>query len=407
MDRYTSLLGIATLLVLAWLMSSYKSRIPWRTIFGGLILQFALALAILKTEYGQLAFAKINDAFVALLGCVDAGSDFVFGAGFAEHYFAFKVLPTIIFFSAFMSIFYYYGVIQIIVGAMAKVMQVTLRTSGAETLSSAANVFVGQTEAPLVIRPYISSMTMSELNAVMVGGFATMAGGVLGALAGMGINAGHLLAASVISAPGALLLAKIMQPEVDEPKTMGSVKLDIKDPSTNVLEAIANGTVGGLQLALNVGAMLIVFIALIAVVNLILGGIGGYWGRGDISLQMILGYLFYPIAWLIGIERGDCQQAGQLLGMKMATNEFVAYGEFAKMQKLEISVPGAISERTRAIMTYALCGFANFSSIGIQLGGIGGLAPERRPDLAKLGLRAMLGGTMASLLTASIAALLM
>jgi CNT family concentrative nucleoside transporter len=404
MERYTSVLGILAILVMAWLMSSHKDRIPWRTIGGGLALQFVLAVFIIRTSWGQQTFEKVDLAFRALLDCVDAGTSFVFGEGFAEHYIAFKVLPTIIFFSAFMSILYYYGIIQLIVGAMAKVMQKTLGTSGAETLSAAANVFVGQTEAPLVVKPYISSMTTSELNAVMMGGFATMAGGVLGALAGMGVNAGHLLAASVISAPGALLLAKILQPELDTPKTMGTINVDIKDESTNVLEAIANGTVGGLQLALNVGAMLVVFISLIAFINLLLANLGSWIDIKGLSLQMILGYLFFPFAWLIGIEPANCLQAGQLLGIKMGTNEFVAYQELLKMP----TQPGeanAVSDRTRTIMTYALCGFANFSSIGIQLGGIGGLAPDRRSDLARLGLRAMFGGTLASLLTASIAAL--
>ena len=289
----------------------------------------AFAIIFLKTAQGRWLFEQVDFIFVSLLDCVSAGTSFVFGEQYAEHFFAFKVLPTIIFFSAFMSIFYYYGIMQKIVGVMALVMQKTMRTSGAETLSAAANVFVGQTEAPLVIRPYINSMTTSELNAVMIGGFATMAGGVLGALASMGFDAGNLLCASMISAPGGLLLAKVIQPEVDEPKTMGTVKIDIKDESANVLESVANGTVGGLQLALNVGAMLIVFLALIAVINGLLGWVGGYAGyTGDSAwtLQAALGKLFWPVAWLIGIETNDCAAAGQLLGLKMATNEFVAYG---------------------------------------------------------------------------------
>jgi CNT family concentrative nucleoside transporter len=404
MAQFTSLLGILAVLFLAWLMSSHKGRIPWRTIIGGLALQFLLAAFVIRSPWGRWAFEQVDLGFRSLLDCVDAGTTFVFGSGYTEHFIAFKVLPTIIFFSAFMAIFYYYGIIQWIVGGMAKVMQVTLGTSGAETLSAAANVFVGQTEAPLVVKPYIGSMTTSELNAVMIGGFATMAGGVLAGLVSMGINAGHLLAASVMAAPGALLLAKIIQPEVDSPKTMGSVKLDIKDPNNNVLEAVANGTLGGLQLALNVGAMLIAFISLVAVVNLLLGWVGLQMGIKELSLQLILGYVFYPFAWLIGIENKDCLQCAQLLGMKMATNEYIAYGEMVDLKKLAPEAAG-LSERSQAIMTYALCGFANFSSIGIQLGGIGGLAPERRSDLARLGLRAMLGGTLASLLTASIAAL--
>jgi CNT family concentrative nucleoside transporter len=408
MQNLTSILGIAAMISLAWLMSSHKDKFPWRTVVSGLILQFIFAVVFLKTAWGIWLFKRVDFLFVSLLACVSEGTSFVFGEGYEEHFFAFKVLPTIIFFSAFMSIFYYYGVMQKIVGVMAIVMQKTMRTSGAETLSAAANVFVGQTEAPLVIKPYINTMTMSELNAVMIGGFATMAGGVLGALASMGFDAGNLLCASMISAPGGLLLAKVILPELGEPKTMGSLKIDIKDESANVLESVANGTVGGLQLALNVGAMLIVFLALIAVINGLLGWAGGYagfTGENAWSLEAGLGKLFWPVAWLIGIETQDCAAAGQLLGLKMATNEFVAYGQLAKFNTPASTVE--ISERTRDIMMFALCGFANFSSIGIQLGGIGGIAPERRGDLARLGLRAMLGGTLASFMTACFAGLLL
>lgn len=410
MHRFLSVFGILVFLSLAWSMSSHKRRVSPRIIVGGLVLQFAFAAIILQTSYGSAFFDLLDKAFRTLLSCVDAGSDFVFGPGFAEHFFAFKVLPTIIFFSAFMSIFYYYGVMQFIVSLFARLMQVTLGTSGAETLSAAANIFVGQTEAPLVIRPYISTMTISELNAIMIGGFATMAGGVLAAYVGMGISAKHLLSASVMAAPAGLMIAKILQPEVDEPKTLGHVKIDVKDPSANVLEAIANGTVGGLQLALNVGAMLIVFMALIALINLILGWLGtqfGYTGgegpnASELwSLNAALGWVFQPCAWLMGIEWKDCARAGELLGLKMAANEFIAYGRLAEWSKAGSTIE--ISARTQQIMTYALCGFANFGSIGIQLGGIGGLAPERRGDLARLGLRAMLGGTLVAFINACVA----
>jgi concentrative nucleoside transporter, CNT family len=429
MHRLISVLGIIVFIGLAWLMSSHKRRVNPRIIIGGLVLQFLFAAFILQTTVGSHFFDALDVAFTTLLGCVSAGSEFVFGPGYAEHFFAFKVLPTIIFFSAFMSIFYYYGVMQFVVSMFARVMQVTLGTSGAETLSAAANIFVGQTEAPLVIRPYISSMTISELNAIMIGGFATMAGGVLAAYVDMGISAKHLLSASVMAAPAGLMIAKILQPEVDEPKTLGHVKLDVKDPSANVLEAIANGGVGGLQLALNVGAMLIVFLALIALINLMLAWLGdtlGFTGSVSIpntlnvsgigamtlplpaeistaswSLEAALGVIFKPFAWLMGIEWNDCGRAGELLGLKMAANEFIAYGRLAEWSKL--GTDAVISDRTRQIMTYALCGFANFSSIGIQLGGIGGIAPDRRGDLAKLGLRAMLGGTLVAFINACVA----
>ena len=403
MYRLTSVLGIVAFIALAWLMSSHKRRVNPRTILGGLAPQFFFALILLPTAWGSPVFDGVDFVFNKLLGCVEAGSSFVFGADYAEHFFAFKILPTIIFFSAFMSIFYYYGVMQWVVSQFAKVMQATLGTSGAETLSAPANVFVGQTEAPLVIRPYIGSMTTSELNAIMVGGFATMAGGVLAAFVDMGVSAKHLLGASVMAAPAGLMVAKILQPEVDEPKTLGKVKIDIKDSSTNVLEAIANGTTGGLQLALNVGAMLLVFLALISLVNLLVGWTGAQFGfvtgTGDEakplwSLEAALGWLFQPIAWLIGVAWEDCRAAGELLGLKMAANEFVAYGRLPSAE---------MSDRSRQLMTYALCGFANFSSIGIQLGGIGGIAPERRGDLARLGLRAMLGGTLVAFINACVA----
>jgi CNT family concentrative nucleoside transporter len=422
MDRLISAIGIVVFIGLAWLMSSHKRRISPRIVIGGLVLQFAFAAFILRTTVGAAVFDAIGGVFLALLECVNEGSEFVFGPNYAENYFAFKVLPTIIFFSAFMSIFYYYGIMQFIVGLFAKAMQKTLGTSGAETLSAAANVFVGQTEAPLVIRPYIGSMTLSELNAVMIGGFATMAGGVLGGLIEMGrraegdvvtylIRPQDLLAASVMAAPAALVIAKILQPEVDVPKTLGDVKVDVEDTSANVLEATANGTIGGLQLALNVGAMLIVFLSLIAVIDLALGWVGAQFnyvaedGSYVWSIGAILGPLFAPLAWLMGIDWKDCVPAGELLGLKMATNEFVAYGRL--VQWMEPASAVKLSDETRQILTFALCGFANFSSIGIQLGGIGGMAPERRGDLARLGLRAMLGGTLVAFINACVANIMM
>ncbi|MEQ8848804.1 nucleoside transporter C-terminal domain-containing protein [Botrimarina sp.] len=421
MERLISLLGLVVMIGLAWLLSTHKTRVSPRVVVGGLVLQFAFAFFVMRTGVGIRLFDAIDVAFMALIGCADAGSRTLFGDDFRDHYLAFSVLPTIVFFSAFMSIFYYLGVMQWVVGLFARVMRWTLGTSGAETLSAAANVFVGQTEAPLVVRPYLASMTMSELNSVMVGGFATIAGGVLAGYADMlagyeelGVGAKDLLAASVISAPAALLIAKVMQPEVEQPKTLGAVKIEVKDPSVNVLDAIVAGTTGGLQLALNVGAMLIVFFALIAVVNGLLGWLGvqahgfGLLG-GDAppawTLEAAFGYLFAPMAWLMGVPWGECLPAGELLGIKWFATEFVAYqrlGEWAAADS-----PVKLSARTVTILTYALCGFANFASIGIQVGGIGGLAPERRADLAKLGLRAMIGGSLAGFMTACIAGMLL
>ncbi|MEN0110600.1 MAG: nucleoside transporter C-terminal domain-containing protein, partial [Planctomycetota bacterium] len=410
MERFVSLLGLAVMIGIAWLMSSHKTRVSPRVVLGGLILQFAFAFFVIRTAPGEWLFDTLNTAFLALLDSTDAGCELVFGTDFREHFVAFRVLPTIIFFSAFMSIFYHLGVMQWIVGLMARVMQKTLGTSGAETLSAAANIFVGQTEAPLVIRPYIASMTISELNAVMVGGFATIAGGVLAAFVDMGIAPRDLLAASVISAPAALLIAKVMQPEVETPKTLGAVKVEVRSESVNLLDAVAAGTTSGLQLALNVGAMLLVFISLIAVINGLLAwfaaqafalGLTGGEAPPVWTLELAFGYLFAPLAWLMGVAWHECFAAGELLGIKWFATEFVAYQRLGEWAAGDGDV--TLSPRTVTIMTYALCGFANFASIGIQLGGIGGIAPERRGDLAKLGLRAMIGGSLAAFMTACVA----
>lgn len=432
MERLISLFGLFVMIFFAWTLSSHRSKVPWRVVAGGLALQFALAVLVLKTDPGRESFRLLGDAFNNLLDCVDEGSSVVFGAsrsldisdavtptvdrnentttvtGFQEHFVAFKVLPTIIFFSSFMAILYHLGVVQWIVRGAAWAMQKTLGTSGAESLSAAANIFVGQTEAPLVIRPYIHSMTRSELMSVMVGGFATIAGGVLAAYIEMGIDASHLITASVISAPAALLIAKVLQPEVDQPKTLGVVTLEVERSATNFLEAAGNGAIDGLKLALNVGAMLIAFIALVAVVNSLLA-----WGCGVVgvdvwTLEQIVGMVFSPFAWLMGIPQKDCWIAGEILGTKMILNEFVAYGQLGTIINPPVPDPTRVlEERSVTILTYALCGFANISSIGIQLGGIGGIAPERKSDLARLGFRAMLGGTLAAFMTACIAGFLL
>ena len=396
---------------IAWLLSSHKTRINLPLVVGGLFLQFVFALAILRTRPGHLIFKAMGDFFTEILNAVDAGSRMVFGENFTEFYFAFKVLPTIVFFSSLMAILYHLGIVQKVVLFFAILMQWTLRTSGAESLSAAANIFVGQTEAPLVIRPYVQSMTQSELMAVMVGGFATIAGGVLAAYHGMGIDAGHLITASVISAPAALLIAKVMVPETEQPKTLGRVSLEVERKTVNVVDAAATGAADGLKLALNVAAMLIAFLALISLLDAGLGWTGKLVGASfgfpdlELSLALILGYLFWPFAWLMGIEAKDCFHAGELLGLKMAATEFVAYERLGRWLQSDSEVQ--LTERTVVILTYALCGFANFGSIGIQLGGIGGIAPERRSDLARLGIRAMLGGTLAAFMTACVVGILL
>lgn len=395
-----SLLGYFVILCLAWLMSMHKSRIPWRVVALGTMLQFLLAVVVLKTPPGEALFAAIGSLFTSILDFVDAGAGFVFGPQFKDFYFAFKVLPTIIFVSSLTSMLYYLGVMQVVVKSMARVLQWTMGTSAAETLSASANIFVGQTEAPLLVRPYIPTMTLSELNAVMVGGFATIAGGVLAAFVGMGIDAAHLVTASVISAPAALMVAKLMHPETEQPATLGTTTVDVPRPGANLLEAAAIGATDGLALALNVGAMLIVFLALVAMCDKCIGLAGGLFDM-KWSLQGGLGYAFAPMAWLMGIEGVDCIPAGELLGLKMATTEFVAYEKLAGWLKPDSTVK--LQPRTVAIMTYALCGFSNFASIGIQIGGLGKMAPNRQSDLARLGFRAMLGGTLACCLTACVA----
>ena len=416
------------MIFLAWLMSSHKRKLPWRVILGGLGLQFVLAVVILWTTPGRVVFSAAGDFFKELLAFVEDGSFFVFGVHPREgdpdlppnfvllRSFAFGVLPTIIFFSSLMSVLYWFGVVQWIVRWMAVVMQWTLGTSGAESLSAAANIFVGHTEAPLVVRPYISGMTRSELNALMVGGFATISGGLLAVYAGMGIDVGHLLTASVISAPAALLVAKVMQPETEAPETLGEVKIHVQRRGVNAIEAAAIGATDGLKLALNVGAMLIAFLALIALVDAIIGWTGGMCGwlafqagwaeQGwdpNWSLKAAFGYAFAPIAWLMGIESKDCVIAGELLGTKLIVNEFVAYADLGKLLQADAPV---ISERSQHILTYALSGFSNFGAIGIQIGGIGGLAPNRTSDLAQLGVRAMLGGAIVCCMTACVAGVL-
>lgn len=415
--RLISCVGLFVMLLLGWALGKHRNQVNWRIIGGGLLAQLVLAMFVMRTEEGNAMFTSIGGVFSGMLNFVDEGSEMVFGANYTDFYFAFKVLPTIIFFSSLMAVLYYLNIIQPLVRFLAWAMRVTFRTSGAETLAVAANIFVGQTEAPLVVKPYVASMTKSELMALMVGGFATISGGILAAYIGMGIDATHLVSASVISAPAALVIAKLLQPETEVPLTLGKgVLIDKTDNDpVNVVDAAARGAGDGLALALNVGAMLIAFLALLAgvdwfvgllgeicenLVNMVKGGapVDFQW-----SLASIMGWVFAPLAWLMGIQWAECGIAGELLGYKLFANEFIAYQNLAERQA---NVELALSARTTVILTYALCGFANFGSIGIQLAGIGGIAPTRRSDLAKLAVRAMLGGTLAAFMTACFAGML-
>jgi CNT family concentrative nucleoside transporter len=423
MLRLISFIGIFAFIAIAWSMSTDRKRFPWRVVIGGILLQLILAVFMLKTSVGQWVFQQVNQAVSKLMSFVEAGSGFLFtiresvdGAAPVPKThllttFAFGVLPTIIFFSTLMAVLYHLGVMQVLVKSIAWVMQKTLKTSGPETLSAAANIFVGHTEAPLVVKPYLSKMTRSELNALMTGGFATVTGSLLGAYSQMGVSAGDLLTACVISAPAALMIAKLMVPETEPEKTMQTVQLELPRTSPNLIGAATQGAADGLQLALNVGAMLLAFLALIAMCDWLFGQAGTWVGFVDekgnatLSLSVALSYLFWPIAFLMGIDSGECLPAGRLLGIKMIANEFIAYEQLGQMIQQDSETK--LSDRTVRIMTYALCGFSNFGAIGIQVGGIGGLAPDRKNDIAQLGLRAMIGGTLACLMTGAVAGLLL
>ena len=416
LDRLRGIIGIVAILGIAVLMSNDRKKIKPRLIAWGLGLQVAFAMIILWTPPGRWLFEAARVAVATLLTFTDYGAGFLFGNlynGVAPSggqgplalvdassgdlsnigiVFAFHVLPTIIFFGAFMSVLFHLGLVQRVVRGIAWVMTRTLGTSGAESLSAASNIFVGQTEAPLVVKPYVNDMTKSELVAVMTGGFATVAGGVMAAYVRFGVDAGHLLAASVMAAPAGLMLAKIIYPEDGVPRTQGGAVQDPERTTANVIDAAASGAGDGMKLAINVAAMLIAFIALVAVVNAVLGMAG-------LSLATIFGYAFYPLSWAMGVDTKDLLAFGNLIGTKLSLNEFVAYVELGHIKH-------TLSPRTVVIATYALCGFANFSSIGIQIGGISAIAPDRRSDLARVGLRAMIAGALATALTGTIAGIL-
>jgi CNT family concentrative nucleoside transporter len=410
--------GLLVILGVAYAFSTNRRAIDRRTVAWGLVLQLLFALIVLKTVAGQRTFAVLGEGINRLLSFAGVGASMVFGplgdktiwgrvmqatlgAEGAAYtvVFAFQVLPTIIFIAALFAILYYFGVMQLIVRLFAIGMRRFMRASGAESLNVAASIFMGQTEAPLTIRPYLPSMTYSELMTVMTSGMAHISGGIMAAYILFGVEAKHLLTAVIMTAPGTLLMAKMFVPETDTPLTMGTVKLEVEKTDVNVIDAAGRGTGEGLHLALNVGAMLISFLALVALVNALLGALGA--GAGvDLSLQRIFGWVFAPVAWSMGVPWQDAPTIGNLLGTRMVLNEFIAYSQLGPLKE-------TLDPRSFTIATFALCGFANFSSIGIQIGGIGALAPNRRHDLARLGLRAMFAGTLANFITATIAGFLL
>ena len=432
------LAGAIVILGIAYALSTNRRAIDLRTVVWGLGLQIVFALFVLKSEWGQRAFRYLGDLITRLLDFAGVGASFVFGPlGDKQAWprimtavlgddgarysviFAFQVLPTIIFIAALFAVLYYYGVMQVIVRLFAWGMRKVMTASGAETLNVAASIFMGQTEAPLTIRPFLPKMTESELMTVMTSGMAHISGGIMAAYILFGVDAKHLLTAVIMTAPGTLMMAKMFVPETDVPETMGSVKLEVERIDVNVIDAAGRGTGEGLHLALNVGAMLISFLALVALLNALLGFVGslaaaylGATSLADLSLQQVLGWAFAPVAWAMGVPWKDSQTIGNLLGTRMVLNEFVAYaqlGQYAGATAVHAAGPlfGAIDAKSFTIATFALCGFANFCSIGIQIGGIGALAPNRRHDLARLGLRAMLAGTLANFMTATIAGFLL
>jgi concentrative nucleoside transporter, CNT family len=413
-NRYLNIIGIGVILVIATIFSHDRNKINVRLVLSALGLQILIGFIALKTEIGQSLIGIIASGVRLMYECADAGSAFLFGnlvdpSGSWAFLFAFQVLPVIIFFGAFMSLMFYLGIIQVFIKGISIVIRPVLGTSGAETLCAIANSFLGQTEAPLVVRHYLKTMTRSELLVVMVSGMATISGALLVALARMGVPSVHMLAAAVMAIPGSILVAKILHPETSIPKTSGGAEVTFEDTSANVFDALANGALDGLHLSLNVGAMLIAFIALLALgnsvlvgflwlCNMLLGAFGLPWSVPIVTLSETFGFVFAPIGFLLGFEGDLAFIAGKLLGVKLAANEVIALGDLVTFN---------LSERATAILTYALCGFSNFSCIGIQIGGIGALIPRKRSWITQLGLTALLGGTLTNLLSAMIAGLLL
>ncbi|HEX7778720.1 MAG TPA: NupC/NupG family nucleoside CNT transporter [Vicinamibacterales bacterium] len=419
MGRLQPIIGLVLIGLIAYALSTNRKAIRRRTIAWGFGLQFLFALIVLKTGAGQRTFEVLGDRIRQLLDFAAVGSSFVFGpigdrpvwarimtevlgpeGARYSLIFAFQIAPTIIFIAALFAILYYFGIMQLIVRLFAVVMNRAMKASGAESLNVAASIFMGQTEAPLTIRPYLPKMTESELMTVMTSGMAHISGGIMAAYVAFGIEPKHLLTAVIMTAPGTLMMAKMFVPETGKPETLGTVKLEMKKTDVNVIDAAGRGTGEGLHLAMNVIAMLISFVALIALTNALMGWAGGWIGMPDLSLQQVFGWVFAPVAWSLGVAWRDAAVVGNLLGTRMVLNEFIAFAQLGPLKD-------SLDPRSFTVATFALCGFANFASIGIQIGGIGALVPERRHDLARLGLRAMLAGTLANFVSACIAAMLL
>ncbi len=411
LENLVSVGGIAVFLLICFALSADRKAIAWRTVVWGLVLQFLFALLILKTDPGRWFFAGVNRLVLNILSYEQAGAEFVFGSlatSDTTYIFAFQVLPTIIFFASLMGILYHLRVVQWVVAGLARIMKPFMGTSGAETFAVAANVFLGYIESPLLIRPYLKTMTRSELVTVMTAGMATVAGGVMIAFVGMlrpyfPDIAGHLLAASVMSVPAAIAVAKMLVPETLAPETVGHLKHDFRSEYQNIIDAAASGATNAVRLVLNIAATLIAFMALLALLNGIVGWLFTLFGMEGVTIQWLLSFVFSPIAWIMGVPWHDCLQVGQLIGEKLFINEFVAYIDLRNI----LEGPTGLATRSSVIATYALCGFANFLSLGAMMGGMIALVPERKRDIAKNGFIAMVGGTIASFLTASIAGILL
>lgn len=395
-----SFLGIAVILFVAYLCSTNRSGINWRTVSGAFAIQLILGAFVLYVPFGQDLLFSVAQGVSKVIGFTNAGIQFMFGGLASPDFgfvFAIQVLSVIVFFSSLISVLYYLGVMKWVIRILGGGMQKLLGTSRPESMSAAANIFVGQTEAPMMVRPFIATMTRSELFAVMVGGMASVSGSVLAGYAGVGVELKYLIAASFMAAPAGFLMAKMMIPEVEKPRN-DIEDVQVEDPSVNVIDAAASGASNGMQLAINVGAMLIAFVALIALVNGMFGWVGGWFGYPELTLQQLFGYVFQPVAYVLGVSWDEAQLAGSFIGQKLVINEFVAYLDFVQYKD-------QLSAQSQVIITFVLCGFANFSSIAILLGGLGGMAPSRRHDIAKLGMRALLAATLANMMSAAIAGL--